>query len=97
MSGISITLPISSHDLNYGGYSASLDRIDSKKSYTVDNVQWVHKDVNWMKNKFDQDYFIEMCGRIADHQKEKRDGKSSDIGYSFLAQEHHQVLQPTIQ
>jgi len=29
--------------------TASLDRIDSSKGYTMDNVQWVHKDVNTMK------------------------------------------------
>jgi hypothetical protein len=48
---------------NYRGYSctASLDRIDSSKGYTKDNIQLVHKDVNIMKNHFDQDYFIEMC------------------------------------
>jgi len=29
--------------------TASLDRIDSNKGYTIDNVQWVHKTVNLMK------------------------------------------------
>jgi hypothetical protein len=41
--------------------TASLDRIDSSKGYIEGNVQWVHKDVNIMKNKFEQDYFIEIC------------------------------------
>lgn len=45
--------------------TASLDRIDSTKDYTIDNVQWVHKDVNRMKNVYDQTYFIEMCKYIA--------------------------------
>lgn len=45
--------------------TASLDRIDSSKSYTIDNVQWVHKDVNKMKQSLQQDYFIEMCKKIA--------------------------------
>ena len=44
---------------------ASIDRIDSQKGYTRDNIQWVHNDVNLMKNHFDQTYFIEMCRRIA--------------------------------
>lgn len=44
--------------------TASLDRIDSNKGYTLDNVQWVHKDVNIMKNKYDQKYFVEICNRI---------------------------------
>ena len=45
--------------------TASLDRIDSKKGYTVDNVQWVHKDVNNMKQDYDQKYFIEICKLIS--------------------------------
>lgn len=42
-------------------YTASLDRIDSKKGYIVGNVQWVHKDINRIKNNFSQDRFIELC------------------------------------
>jgi len=42
----------------------SIDRINSKKEYVLDNIQLVHKDVNLMKNHFDQDYFIEVCRRI---------------------------------
>ncbi len=45
--------------------TASLDRIDSDGDYTIDNVQWVHKDVNRMKNIFDNNYFIEVCKKIA--------------------------------
>jgi len=45
--------------------TASLDRIDSSKGYTLDNVQWIHKDINKMKNNFNQDYFIEICKKIA--------------------------------
>lgn len=41
--------------------TASLDRIDSTKGYVEDNIQWVHKDVNIMKNKFNQDYFKQIC------------------------------------
>lgn len=45
--------------------TASLDRICSDKPYTPDNIQWVHKDVNLMKNHFDQLYFIDICKRVA--------------------------------
>lgn len=44
--------------------TASLDRIDSKKGYTIDNIQWVHKDVNRMKTDLDLGYFIELCRNI---------------------------------
>jgi len=46
--------------------NASLDRIDSSKDYTLDNVQWVHKDVNRMKNIFSQEYFIKICKNVAE-------------------------------
>jgi hypothetical protein len=41
--------------------TASLDRIDSSKGYTKDNVQWVHKDVNWMKHKMSEERLYELC------------------------------------
>lgn len=47
--------------------TASLDRIDSKKGYYLNNVQWVHKDINIMKNKYSQTYFIEMCKLVSDN------------------------------
>lgn len=40
---------------------ASIDRIDSMKGYTIVNIQLVHKDINIMKNAFEQEYFIKMC------------------------------------
>lgn len=44
--------------------NASLDRIDSSKGYTEDNIQWVHKDINMMKQSFSQAYFIELCKKV---------------------------------
>jgi hypothetical protein len=44
--------------------TASLDRIDSLKGYEINNIQWLHKDVNIMKNKYNQEYFINMCKLI---------------------------------
>ena len=44
--------------------NASLDRIDSSKGYTKDNVQWVHKDINLMKMYLKQDNFINWCRTI---------------------------------
>lgn len=51
--------------------TASLDRINSHLGYTLDNVQWVHKDINKMKNTFPQDYFVEMCMMIANFQSQQ--------------------------
>lgn len=49
--------------------TASVDRIDSSKGYTADNIQIIHKDINRMKNNFDNDYFIEICKMISKNIK----------------------------
>lgn len=45
--------------------TASLDRIDSSKGYIKGNVQWVHKDVNKMKQDLNESYFVELCKLIS--------------------------------
>lgn len=47
--------------------TASLDRIDSTKGYTESNVQWLHKDVNRMKNAYSIDRFLEICYLATKH------------------------------
>ncbi len=49
--------------------TASLDRIDSTKGYTLDNIQWIHKDLNKMKMNFANDYFIKTCKLVAENNK----------------------------
>ncbi len=50
---------------------ASIDRIDSAIGYTKDNIQIIHKDINFAKrSKSDKD-FIEMCCKIADYSRSK--------------------------
>lgn len=39
-------------NVNWDVISASLDRKDSSKHYTEDNVQWVHKEINRLKNNY---------------------------------------------
>ena len=46
--------------------TASLDRIDSSKGYTKDNIQWIHKDIQRMKTNFDNEYFIEICKKVSE-------------------------------
>ena len=45
--------------------TASLDRIDNSKGYIIGNVQWVHKQVNFMKGIMEQTEFIEFCKLIS--------------------------------
>jgi len=48
--------------------TASLDRVDSTRGYTKNNIQWVHKAINIMKNDLIQDDFIYFCKRVAQCQ-----------------------------
>lgn len=51
-------------------YSTSIDRIDSDKGYTKDNVQLVSKIVNQAKNNLTHDEFLEMINTIYNHSIE---------------------------
>lgn len=53
--------------------NASVDRIDSKKPYVKDNIQWVLKDLNIMKNRFEEQYFIQMCKLVAEYRIQKEE------------------------
>ncbi len=59
-------LPISllSRKGQYTEKTASLDRIDSSLPYTKENIQWVHKEVNIMKNQLSEERLVELCQLI---------------------------------
>jgi len=48
-------------------YDVSLDRIDSDNGYINGNVQLVIKQVNYMKQDYTQEDFINLCKIIAEH------------------------------
>lgn len=65
---------ISNLDISFGKKasdrrSASLDRIDNNRGYTIDNVQWVHKDVNYMKSYLTEERLIYLCKKIIEHNE----------------------------
>lgn len=55
----------------YSQRTASLDRIDNTKGYIIGNVQWIHKDINWMKGKFPLDTFLKVCKDVASYLERK--------------------------
>jgi hypothetical protein len=72
ISGIPMTLDIIEEDTKVREmkrtktpYKASLDRIDSNKPYTKDNIQFVCMAVNFMKNEFDNDEIIEFVSKMS--------------------------------
>lgn len=49
--------------------TASIDRIDSQIGYIEGNVQWVHKQINFMKQVLSQQEFVKWCNLVANHNR----------------------------
>jgi hypothetical protein len=58
--------------------TASLDRIDSSKGYIIDNIQWVHRNVNIIKHTCSQEYFLTLCRKIVNNEALKNVPNLSD-------------------
>jgi hypothetical protein len=71
LSGRVLRLSDTVKDLYNKSITASLDRIDSSKGYVKGNVQWIHKDINYMKWKLKNDQFISLCQEITVFQQTK--------------------------
>lgn len=71
--GICVYTGIKLVEWNYKGensiYTASLDRIDSNKGYVKGNVQFVSRNINYMKNSLSNDETIELCKIISSFWK----------------------------
>ena len=52
-------------------HTASLDRIDSSKGYTMDNIQWIHKDLQSLKMDLKNPDYILWCHKISNYQKQQ--------------------------
>jgi len=63
--GVELVFPKNSRESTLG--TASPDRIDSNKPYTVDNIQWVHKTINKMKMDMTDRDFKDWCSKVARH------------------------------
>jgi hypothetical protein len=70
LSGIKLVLPETHRDLRRR--TASLDRIDSKLGYVEGNIQWIFKDINFMKQELPESEFVHLCGVIAENAAQKR-------------------------
>lgn len=57
-------------DVHKGYSNASVDRIDSSRGYEPDNIQWVYKPVNIMKNGLSDSDFKELCYKITDFTRQ---------------------------
>lgn len=58
---------LSGYEMNYisgSSYKMSLDRIDSSKGYTIDNVQWITWQVNNLKGNLEESELFKLCEAI---------------------------------
>lgn len=62
--GVQLELPTNETD-KYDEFIASIDRIDSNIGYIPGNIQFVLKDVNFLKWTLSHERFIEMCHLVA--------------------------------
>lgn len=69
LTGVSIEHPKAHSERHLA--TASFDRIDSSKGYASGNVQWVHKDVNRMKNNLNEVRFVEICRQVVAHAAQR--------------------------
>ena len=67
LSGIDIYLSKCAAEHLENKTTASLDRIDNSKGYIIDNIQWVHKDINLMKRTLNEEYFIKLCNDVVNY------------------------------
>lgn len=56
------------HSKSKTNQTASLDRIDSSKPYTMTNLMWVHKDLNMMRSKVTLDQFKKWCNLVSKYE-----------------------------
>ena len=59
-------------------YTVSLDRLDSSKEYTKDNVVFCCAFINLMKNTLPYDQFIQTCEKIVNHYQLRTTVQKSD-------------------
>ena len=80
LSGTEIILvnKIKENNVDWTVVTASLDRIDSSKGYTKENVQWVHKRINFLKNNFTEKELLYWAKKIVEKHGNPEPSRSSD-------------------
>lgn len=58
--------------------TASLDRKNSNGNYDINNVQWVHKKINIMKQSMSDKEFLDWCRKICYYQDNKNEYKNEN-------------------
>ncbi|SRR3990167_5686441 len=72
LSNLDIWFPKNSKETQSHRYTASLDRINSSQGYVLNNVMWIHKDINIIKGALNQNYFLKLCIQISEQMTEEK-------------------------
>jgi len=59
----------------------SIDRIDSSRGYDISNIQYIHKDINIMKNSYSNEYFMWICKLICENNNDIKESKRERISH----------------
>jgi len=70
---------IKNNNVDWSIVTASLDRIDSLKGYTEENIQWVHKRVNLLKNDFTEEELLYWAKKIVEKHGNPEPSRNGDI------------------
>lgn len=64
--GVDLVLRVYEEKAKNPNYTASLDRIDKTKGYSIGNVQFVSLTLNWLKNSYDDEHIKEFFTIVRD-------------------------------
>jgi len=69
LSGINLLIPKNTGESLKDPFMASLDRIDSNRGYTPDNIQWLCLVGQFAKNSFTESTVVRFCEGVSSLQK----------------------------
>jgi hypothetical protein len=58
---------LSNLEISLSDGTASVDRIDNNKGYIVNNIQFIYRPINYMKNTLSNNEFLRLCCLIAEN------------------------------
>ncbi len=87
-SGLDIDFGDTKYEQTHGVTTASLDRIDSAGGYTNGNIQYVHKDINFMKQVFPENLFFYYITRIIQFDRTFKRLENYKLDHSMLNRPH---------
>lgn len=80
LTGLPLVLNTSlkNQNVNWDIITASVDRKDSTQGYTEDNIQWVHKEINRLKNNYSLEELLYWSKLLLEKHGNPEPSRSSD-------------------